>query len=325
VISKNTHARREGYFRLEWKLAVDRSHLMASDLPFLLPVVIDDTPDQEDRVPDRFREVQWARLPAGANTEVFVDHVRRLLSPHAATRLAAGVRSSALPASSIGAASTRTKPRATRSFAPRIVGLLILVMGYFVVDKCVPPKRRVPAVEAPATVSAPAFNPPAHSIAVLPFTNMSGDKEQDCFSDGLSEELLNSLARINELQVAARTSSFYFKGEHADLATIAHLTFARRYSDAIRAFRDAKALGQDDASVNMWLGAAYYMSGDLQSARSACEKAEEIKLAKVRAIAGDRCAEGYADIFVQWAILPARSIGSRRRCGTATRISLARR
>lgn len=71
----------------------------------------------------------------------------------------------------------------------------------------------------PATAS---FNPPPRSIAVLPFVNMSGDKEQEYFSDGLSEELLNSLARINELQVAARTSSFYFKGEHADLATIAH-------------------------------------------------------------------------------------------------------
>jgi TolB-like protein len=56
---------------------------------------------------------------------------------------------------------------------------------------------------------------------VLPFVNMSGDKEQEYFSDGLSEELLNDLARINELQVAARTSSFYFKGEHADLSTIA--------------------------------------------------------------------------------------------------------
>jgi class 3 adenylate cyclase/TolB-like protein len=66
------------------------------------------------------------------------------------------------------------------------------------------------------------FAPPPHSIAVLPFVNMSPEKEQDYFSDGLSEELLNSLARINELQVAARTSSFYFKGEHADLATIAH-------------------------------------------------------------------------------------------------------
>jgi TolB-like protein/Tfp pilus assembly protein PilF len=52
--------------------------------------------------------------------------------------------------------------------------------------------------------------------------NLSGDKEQDYFSDGLSEELLNSLTRINELQVAARTSSFYFKGMHTDLSTIAH-------------------------------------------------------------------------------------------------------
>ena len=62
VISNNTHTRGEGYFRLEWKLAVDRSHLMASDLPFLLPVVVDDTTDNEDRVPDRFRELQWTRL-----------------------------------------------------------------------------------------------------------------------------------------------------------------------------------------------------------------------------------------------------------------------
>jgi TolB-like protein/Flp pilus assembly protein TadD len=65
------------------------------------------------------------------------------------------------------------------------------------------------------------FNPPPHSIAVLPFVNISGDKEQEYFSDGLTEELLNSLARINELQVAARTSSFSFKGQNVDLSTIA--------------------------------------------------------------------------------------------------------
>jgi adenylate cyclase len=57
---------------------------------------------------------------------------------------------------------------------------------------------------------------------VLPFVNMSGDKEQEYFSDGLTEELLNSLAEINGLQVAARTSSFYFKGKDVDLGTIAH-------------------------------------------------------------------------------------------------------
>ena len=52
--------------------------------------------------------------------------------------------------------------------------------------------------------------------------NLSGDKEQEYFSDGLTEELLNSLAEINELQVAARTSSFYFKGKDVDLGTVAH-------------------------------------------------------------------------------------------------------
>src|SRR5438552_10916896 len=61
IISANTDARSEGYFRLEWKLAVDRSHLMADDQAFLLPVVIDGTPEATARVPDRFRELQWSR------------------------------------------------------------------------------------------------------------------------------------------------------------------------------------------------------------------------------------------------------------------------
>ncbi len=60
----------------------------------------------------------------------------------------------------------------------------------------------------------------ALSIAVLPFTNMSSDPEQEYFSDGLSEELLNHLAQLKGLQVAGRTSSFYFKGKHEDLRII---------------------------------------------------------------------------------------------------------
>jgi len=69
--------------------------------------------------------------------------------------------------------------------------------------------------------SAEAFAPPPHSIAVLPFVNMSGDPKQDYFSDGLSEELLNSLSTVRDLQVAARTSSFSFKGKDANVADIA--------------------------------------------------------------------------------------------------------
>lgn len=59
------------------------------------------------------------------------------------------------------------------------------------------------------------------SIAVLPFVNMSGDPEQEYFSDGIAEEILNALARLNNLRVAARTSSFYFKGKNVELSTIA--------------------------------------------------------------------------------------------------------
>src|SRR5213075_2441177 len=54
------------------------------------------------------------------------------------------------------------------------------------------------------------------------------------------------------------------------------LTFARRYRDAIRAFSDAKALGQDDASLNMWLGIAYYFNGDFEHALAACATAGEV-------------------------------------------------
>ena len=81
IISANTRARAEGYFRLEWKLAVDRSHLMAAEKAFLLPVVIDDSRDADALVPDKFREVQWTYLLAEKVPANFVERVSRLLSP----------------------------------------------------------------------------------------------------------------------------------------------------------------------------------------------------------------------------------------------------
>jgi TolB-like protein len=114
-----------------------------------------------------------------------------------------------------------------------IIAVLAAALAYFVADKfwisqhfSAPQAAASTAQDSAARVSAApataaAFAPPPHSLAVLPFVNISGDKEQEYFSDGLTEELLNSLARINELQVAGRTSSFYFKGEHTDLTTIA--------------------------------------------------------------------------------------------------------
>lgn len=61
---------------------------------------------------------------------------------------------------------------------------------------------------------------PHSSIAVLPFTNLSGDPAKDYFSDGMSEELLNLLARVPGLQVAARTSAFAYKGRNVDIREV---------------------------------------------------------------------------------------------------------
>jgi TolB-like protein len=105
------------------------------------------------------------------------------------------------------------------------IAVVLLALSYLVANRLVLSRRgaEVGAVPASAaqSVSATGFNPPPHSIAVLPFANMSGDKQQEYFSDGLTEELLNSLSEINGLQVAARTSAFSFKGKDTDIGTIA--------------------------------------------------------------------------------------------------------
>jgi len=118
-----------------------------------------------------------------------------------------------------------------------IIGVLVLALGYFAVDKFIlAPKREAELVQATRTADAekvvnqeqvaaentsePA-GPTAKSIAVLPFINMSDDGANEYFSDGLTEELLNLLAKIPDLKVAARTSSFQFKGKTGDIETIA--------------------------------------------------------------------------------------------------------
>ena len=79
IISANTQSREEGYFRREWNLAAQRTLDMAHDKAFLLPIVIDDTPDATARVPEKFREVQWTRLPGGETNRAFCDRVKKLL------------------------------------------------------------------------------------------------------------------------------------------------------------------------------------------------------------------------------------------------------
>ena len=124
-------------------------------------------------------------------------------------------------------------PQTGRKLNNVITGILVLALGYFIVDKFVLDAARdaemieaakqevVEQSEVSATdTGLPVTQEADKSIAVLPFVNMSGDQENEYFSDGLTEELLNSLARIKELKVTGRTSSFAFKGNNTDLREI---------------------------------------------------------------------------------------------------------
>lgn len=229
IISANAHARTEGYFRLEWKLAVDRSHRMAPDQPFLLPIVIDDTLQADKRIPDRFRELQWTRLPGGQTSPAFAERVQRLLSPARcdmprADQLAGGPASRALPmARDPAPAFWRSKP-VLRVTVAALVGVAVtyLFVARFRLTKHDAAEKTVTAASPVAQPNIPAATAiPEKSVAVLPFVNMSEDKNNEYFSDGLSEELIDMLTQIPDLRVPARTSSFYFKGKQATVPEIA--------------------------------------------------------------------------------------------------------
>ena len=206
IISANTECRTEGYFRREWRLAVDRTHDMSDRVPFLVPVVIDDMKDKGSDVPESFVHVQWTRLPGGETPPTFCERVKVLL----------GGQSTAQPHSAAGLASIALpKPTSHRWRIVAAAGVLVVLVGGWQAWRLITPKA---APRAAATAVAVALSP--HSVAVLPFVNMSGDKGQEFFSDGMTEEITAALAKISNLHVVGRTSAFQFKGENKDLRAI---------------------------------------------------------------------------------------------------------
>ena len=127
-------------------------------------------------------------------------------------------------------------PRTGQKLNLGIVALLVITLAYVAYDKLVLDglleTGSVTTSELPATQAETPADPapmieifePADtqkSIVVLPFINMSNDPDQEYFSDGLSEELLNVLAQVKDLRVISRTSAFAFKGKDIDIPTIA--------------------------------------------------------------------------------------------------------
>ena len=108
-------------------------------------------------------------------------------------------------------AERRTNPRRSWLWITSIAASAAVAFGiYFLVHLPV----------GPAQLRAASVAVPEPSLAVLPLVNMSADKDQEYFSDGLSEELMNQLAQLPGLRVTGRTSSFAFKGRNEDLRTI---------------------------------------------------------------------------------------------------------
>ena len=245
LISAHTQSRTEGYFRLEWKLAVDRSHLMVAEKAFLLPVVIDAIPEAEALVPDRFREVQWTFVPGGAATLPFVARVTRLLDQPLTTRDRV-----------VASAAVAQRPHSARSATLWIaLGLVLASIVYLAINALsLYPKHPAASAGAPATSPSVIAE---KSIAVLPFADLSEKKDQEYFSDGLAEELLDLLAKTPGLHVIARTSSFSFKGKSDDIPTIGtKLKVANILEGSVRKFGDhlrvTTQLVRADTAEHLW-------------------------------------------------------------------------
>jgi len=231
IISEATAARLEGYFRLEWTLADQRTQRMARTKTFIVPVCIDSKPESGSDVPESFVRVQWSRLSGGVTPPAFIERVRSLLSSGKARSPSTAPVTSSISAAVAPQTGGAATP-ALRANRPVLIGAavvlaaVVLVLAVFEwVRLQTPAVPSAPALASSAVSSSPAaaavpVTIPEKSIAVLPFVDMSEKKDQEYFSDGLSEELLDMLAQVPDLRVAARTSSFYFKGKAEDVAAI---------------------------------------------------------------------------------------------------------
>jgi TolB-like protein len=221
IISASTEMRGEGYFRLEWRLAVERSYLMADDQAFLMPVVIDETPEISARVPDRFRERQWTRLKGGEATPEFVDQVRRALSASLLVTPTSPLRGEPATMTSPPRREPGTSAPVRRGWKwPTAVLGLIATLGLIIAALAMrggrePPKESA-ATAAPSNLAAPS----PKSIAVLPFQNLTGRAEDAYLAAGLQEEILNALARMRDLKVISRTSASEFHGDTPNVREI---------------------------------------------------------------------------------------------------------
>ena len=179
-------------------------------MPFLFPVVVDDTSESAASVPESFLKAQWTRLPGGEPTPQFVEQVKRLLQ--APRKSAAGARPAVPLSTAAPAANTKS---GFPLWAVALLGVAVLALGAFVLFRPAAKPEPAPVAPAPA-VAVKAAEPAApaiseKSLAVLPFSNMSEEKDSAFFTDGIQEDILTNLALISELRVVSRTSVMQYR------------------------------------------------------------------------------------------------------------------
>jgi TolB-like protein/Tfp pilus assembly protein PilF len=228
IVSRHTQERLEGYFRHEWNLAIERAHHMAENKAFLVPVVVDGTPEHDPSIPEKFRELQWTHLPAGETPPAFVTRIQKLLSGESG------------PVPTMARRPAVVTPRKSSRLVPAVLAVvLVAVAAYLLIEKPWTPK----------------FAPPAQSVAVLPLANESGDAKEQYFSDGISEDLITALSQFPGLKVIGRTSAFQFRDSKEDSRSIgaklqvAHLLegSVRRAGDVVRV--SAELISTEDGSA----------------------------------------------------------------------------
>ena len=203
VISAQSNARQEGYFRREWRIALERTLDMADDVIFLLPVVIDDTAESGARVPDQFLNVQWLRAPDGDSTPALCDLCHRLLT--------GGVhglhKSAAEPAPRApGRSAPPAKPGKVRHppprwllpvielwrWLPRWAKVLVLVVGLpFVLNRCpssdAQPITRKPAQQRGVTAATAGTKPDGTTAATPDISSVVQQVEDALQRSGVAE------------------------------------------------------------------------------------------------------------------------------------------
>jgi TolB-like protein/Tfp pilus assembly protein PilF len=225
IVSVHTQARREGYFRLEWKLADERTHLMAEGTPFVLPVAIDDTKERDALVPKSFLAAQWTRLSATQSTTQLVARIGRLL----AAASSAGITAPPMPMRPATVRGEGTAPPAPeggrRGPAAAWIGLaaVVAIAGvavFFATRKAEPSTAAAPALSSSNPPAPAASKISDKSIAVLLFTNLSEEKDNEFFADGVHEDILTNLATVPELKVVSRTTVTQYRDSKKSMKQI---------------------------------------------------------------------------------------------------------